>query len=117
MINKIKKYKLDILIVATIIFISLITSLIISLTKEQGNLVVVKIKNEEIASYQLNIDGKYSLNNGTNILVIEDNYAWVEEADCPDELCIKRGKISNVGESIICLPHRLIITIEGEMNE
>lgn len=117
MINKIKKYKLDILIVGIIIFISLITSLIISLTKEQGNLVVVKIKNEEIASYQLNIDGKYSLNNGTNILVIEDNYAWVEEADCPDELCIKRGKISNVGESIICLPHRLIITIEGEMNE
>ena len=117
MINKIKKYKLDILIVGIIIFISLITSLIISLTKEQGNLVVVKIKNEEIASYQLNIDGKYSLNNGTNILVIEDNYAWIVEADCPDKLCIKKGKISNVGESIICLPHRLIITIEGEINE
>ena len=112
-----KTYKLDILVIGLIVVVSLIYLLIFSLTRVEGNVVVVKIKNEEIAAYKLDEDGKYSLNNGSNILIIQDKKAWIEEADCPDKLCIKKGTISNVGETIVCLPHRLIITIEGDANE
>ena len=38
----------------------------------------------------------------------------MEEADCPDRLCVRQGAVSRVGESIICLPHELVVTVEGE---
>ena len=46
-----------------------------------------------------------------NIVVIEDGHVYMKYADCPDGLCIKQGKISREGESIICLPHKLVIRI------
>ena len=50
---------------------------------------------------------------GTNLLVIQDGKAKVTEADCPDRLCVNQKAISYQGESIICLPHKLTVTIEG----
>lgn len=38
----------------------------------------------------------------------------VAEAECPGKDCVHTGWINNVGEQIICLPNRLIITITGE---
>jgi len=49
-----------------------------------------------------------------NTIVIDNGQVYVEEADCPDGLCVKQGKIRRAGESIICLPHKLIIRIVGE---
>jgi len=37
----------------------------------------------------------------------------VTDADCPDRLCVKQRAISKQGETIVCLPHRLIVKIEG----
>ncbi len=55
-----------------------------------------------------------ALENGTNLLIIRDGQVWMEEADCPDRLCVRQGAVSRVGESIICLPHELVVTVEGE---
>ncbi len=51
---------------------------------------------------------------GYNLLVIEDGKAYIKEADCPDKLCVKQRAISRQGESLICLPHRLVVAVEGE---
>jgi hypothetical protein len=48
-----------------------------------------------------------------NVLVIKDGGCFMEQADCPDGICVRRGRISLRGESIICLPHRLVIEISG----
>ena len=58
----------------------------------------------------VDITGAYG---GVNTLVIEDGYARCEAADCPDGLCIRQGAIGKDGQSIICLPHRLVIAVEG----
>ena len=50
---------------------------------------------------------------GKNIMVIHDNSVCVESADCPGLDCVKMGNISRAGEEIVCLPHRLVIRIEG----
>ena len=57
--------------------------------------------------------GSFPLNGGTNILVIEDGYAWMSEANCPDHICVRQGKIHYTGQVITCLPNRLTVTIEG----
>lgn len=50
----------------------------------------------------------------TNTLEIADGQAFMEEADCPDHLCMKQGKISYQGETIVCLPNKVVVQVESE---
>ena len=50
-------------------------------------------------------------------VVISGGMAWVEQSDCPQKICIQTGKISQQGQWIICLPHRVFIRIEGGQNQ
>ncbi len=54
---------------------------------------------------------------GYNLIEIGDEKVRVIEADCPDKLDVKQGYISKPGETIVCLPNRLIIEIKGENGE
>ncbi len=49
-----------------------------------------------------------------NLLLISNGAAMVTDADCPDGLCVHQRAVSRRGESIICLPHRLVIQIESK---
>ena len=70
---------------------------------------------EQVGVYPLSEDRRevfVSPSGGRNILVIEDGEAYMEDADCPDGLCVKQGRISLAGQTLTCLPHRLQIRIE-----
>ena len=54
---------------------------------------------------------------GVNRLVIKDGAAYVEYADCPDGICSAHSPICRTGESIACLPHRVIITVTGKASD
>lgn len=56
---------------------------------------------------------KIKTNSGYNILVVKDNSIAIIDGDCKDKICIKSGYIKNPGESLICLPHKLMIEIKG----
>ena len=45
------------------------------------------------------------------VLTAED--VWVEESDCPTQDCVHTGHISRSGQSIVCLPARVIVRLEG----
>jgi hypothetical protein len=109
-----KKYRLDIIIISAILLISLLLLLVVMLSKEEGSAVVVEIDGMTVATYSLDQNGEYSLNGGTNVLVIEDGKAYLNYSNCPDHTCEKTGKIQYVGQSIICLPNKIAITIKGE---
>lgn len=49
--------------------------------------------------------------NGANTLVISDGSAVMTQADCPDGICANHKPINKTGESIICLPHKVIVTV------
>ncbi|MBE5971116.1 MAG: NusG domain II-containing protein [Lachnoclostridium sp.] len=48
---------------------------------------------------------------GINHLIIQDGKVWISEANCPNQDCIKQGKISMNGEMLVCLPHRITVSI------
>jgi hypothetical protein len=48
---------------------------------------------------------------GTNTVVVEGGRVHVEEADCPGGDCVAHDPIAHVGETIICLPNHLVVTI------
>ena len=111
------KYRLDIIVIAAILLASLALLLVMTLTKEEGSVVIVEIDGATVATYSLDRDGEYSLNGGTNVLVIENGKAYLNYSNCPDHTCEKTGKIQYVGQTIICLPNKVAITIKGDVAE
>lgn len=57
---------------------------------------------------------KIVLGDGENVLLVESNRAQMLSANCPDQLCKKFGWIQEIGQQIACVPHRLLIRIEGK---
>ena len=85
------------------------------LLREGGAAVVVEQNGRETARYALHEDRTVKIEGegGYNLLVIEGGEAWLSEADCPNLLCVKTGRIRYAGQSIVCLPHRLAVRIAG----
>jgi hypothetical protein len=52
-----------------------------------------------------------------NLLVIEEGTVTMEAADCRDQICVHHIPISGSGESIICLPHKLVVTVNGKQDD
>lgn len=76
----------------------------------------VKVKGEIEGVYSLAKDQSIEINGGTNVLKIRNGSADMTEADCPDKLCVNQKAISKNGESIICLPNKVVVTIESSEN-
>ncbi|WP_019635271.1 NusG domain II-containing protein [Paenibacillus fonticola] len=54
---------------------------------------------------------------GLNILKVHDYGIEMIEADCPDQLCLTFGFVQRNGGTIVCLPHKMIVEIEGASGE
>ena len=52
-----------------------------------------------------------------NIISVKHNGIRVKAADCPNQVDVKVGWISQPGEIITCLHNKLIISIKGEENK
>lgn len=114
--------KLDIVIIILLFILSFTPNIIFSKTISNSNKLVyasIKIDGKLYDNIPLSTNkGEKKLNiktpTGNNSILIRDNIIKVISADCKDDLCVKQGEISKVGESIICLPHKLIIEIKGD---
>lgn len=52
-------------------------------------------------------------NDGWMLIITEKDQIWVEESTCPEKICVLTGKISKPGQSIVDLPYKTVIYIEG----
>ena len=116
--EKIKKRN-DIILIAVLLLLTAAGLLLFNALKVGGDTVVVLIDGKESASYPLSVDKEVVIEteNGKNVLVIKDKIAFVKEADCPDGICVEHRPVSKVGETIVCLPHSLVIKIESKSAE
>ena len=108
-----KRLYRDLALIAGFLLLAAILFFTMRWGKTDGTLVVVRVDGQETARYPLDADGQYALNGGTNILVIQDGAAYLIDADCPDKLCVRQGKIRVSGQVITCLPNRLTVTVYG----
>ena len=109
--NRKKRYIYDAILALSLIVVSLSALLIWRGITDRGRYACVSVGGEVVSEYSLSVDGEYELNGGSNILVIKGGEAYISHADCPDGLCVKTGKISLVGESIVCLPNKVSVRI------
>lgn len=52
--------------------------------------------------------------NGHNTMEICDGQVRMQDADCPNKDCMKFGSISRTNQTIICLPNKVSLKINGE---
>lgn len=60
---------------------------------------------DEPYSFTVEWDGGY------NVVEVERGRIRVSEADCPDQVCVHQGWISNSVVPVACLPHKLVIRL------
>lgn len=86
---------------------------------KNGAAVRVMIDGNEHGSYSLGDGRVVEISNtyGYNRIVIEDGNVFMEEADCPDQYCVEHRKISKTNETIVCLPHKLVVEVLEPLNE
>ena len=80
-----------------------------------GAYVTVTVDGELYGTYPLDMEQEVPIRRDgvtTNVLVIAEGQADMIQADCPDKLCVHQRAISKSKESIICLPNKVVVTVE-----
>ncbi|MDO4481214.1 MAG: NusG domain II-containing protein [Bacillota bacterium] len=119
-----EKLRNDILLIILLLIAAGTAGLFMLFAGNPGNTVSVTVDGEEIMTLPLDEDTSIEIHPGkekddfTNTLTIKDGKAYISYADCPDQICVNRGGISYEDETIVCLPHRLVVTVtQGEKSE
>ena len=114
------KTKTWIILFAVMLILCLIAGEIVYSRMPQGNVVEILQDGNVIRTIDLSrIEQTYTLEikdeqGGSNLLLVEPGRICVKEADCPDLVCVHRGWLSNSAAPIVCIPHRLVIRLQGE---
>ena len=118
-----KKLIADIILVLSVLLISALCCLLLVSNRSEGAFAVVTIGNEEYGRYPLDSEKivTITVDNETvsqyNILAIKNGEADIIEASCPDGICVDHIPISKSGETIVCLPNKVVVRIESGNNE
>ena len=109
----------DGVIILVLILISFLPIFIFGQTQTADKEAVLRVDGTEIKRFDL-VEGQktytylYEDEDGdTNLLEIEGDRIRIKEADCGDQICVRRGWASKNGETIVCLPHKLVIEIQA----
>ncbi len=97
----------------------LLTAFILLPQKSYGSVVQVKVDGQIVYQTHLSKDTTKRIQTpyGYNTLVIKNKSVSISESDCKNKICVHEHSISRIGESIVCLPHHLSITISGKAND
>ena len=122
-----KRYKSDLILISIVMLVGVFALVFQHLSMKTGGTVKVYINGKEVKSFSLDEDTEYKIvadsdserlpddadeSEEYNILVIKNGKAYISEADCHEQICVKHNAISKTGETIVCLPHSLVIEVE-----
>jgi hypothetical protein len=121
-----KKYirKADIILLIVLVVIGLAASAALSMSRTEAGKnakVVIESNGKTYAEYSLYTDTTVTVpapkqNSADNpehynVVTIKGGEVSVTEASCKNQVCVKHGSISHTGETIVCLPNRLLVRI------
>ena len=106
--------------VAVISFVTMLAVLIgvlffLKTGSGKGKVVVVYQEGEKVQELSLYEDREILIENSyTNKLKVKSGKVAIVESDCPGMDCVHSGWIQEKGRSLVCLPNRVEVRIEGE---
>lgn len=114
-----KKLKNDIIFVSVLLLMISVIGIFYFFFRGEGDTVIVTVDREIYGEYPLESDLVLEIRteDSLNTLVIRDGKAYMETADCPDGICTEHSPIFRDGESIICLPNKVVVTVVAKDGE
>ncbi|WP_426348864.1 NusG domain II-containing protein [Alloiococcus sp. CFN-8] len=117
--------KLDIIIIAVLLIISFIPEVLFGIkysVEASETYAEITIGGKLYKTVSLSENGGEDsfivhTDQGFNEIEIKDNSIAIIDANCNDKLCLEIGHITDPGESIICLPHKLMIEVKGTTDD
>lgn len=109
--------KRDFILIFGIILIAGIVWLISSFSKSgTGEMLKISVDNQEYGVYDLRTDQVIVISD-KNSCRIENGRVVMEYADCPDQICVHASAIFQKGQTIICMPNKVVLEIvDGEIH-
>lgn len=83
----------------------------------KASVVVATVDGREALRKPLAMEGRYEIaqeDGSLNVIRVQKGAVFMEEANCRDGLCIRQGKMRNGAKTIVCLPHKVVVQIEGD---
>jgi hypothetical protein len=107
--------KRDLILILFLLAAAAISYGLLQMTSKAGNEVTITVDKEVVVTASLDKDQdiEVPLADGVNLIQIKDGSVTMTEADCPDQICVKHKAISKSGETIVCLPHKVIVEIKS----
>ncbi len=114
--TKTRKLRNDLLFITALLLVVAVAGGCLWLLGDEGDTVTVTVDGAVYGVYSLSEDRVEDIRTGEtglNRLIIEDGKARIETATCPDGICAGHRPVSREGESIVCLPHRVVVTVSA----
>ena len=105
--------KADIILGVSVITAAIFLLAARSFFQKDGALVVVEKDGRSYGAFSLMKNQEIWISTG-NRIKIQDQKVWMIFSDCQDHLCEHQGIIQTEGETIVCLPHRVVVQIEED---
>ena len=116
--NTRQRTKNDVRLIVALLLLLAVATLALLLFRTEGDSVTVTVDGKLWGEFSLLEDRVVEIKNGDdyNQLIIRDGKAYVEYASCPDGICAAHRPVSFGGESIICLPNKVVIEVHTADN-
>jgi len=107
--------KRDIVLAAVLLILGVTGVLIVKYGLKSGNTADVYIDDKLVQMIDLSVDDEYTFqtDKGSNTVEVRNGAVSMKSADCPDKVCVRMGTKNRNGETITCLPHKLVIEVHG----
>ena len=107
--------KADIVLAVVLIAAGLASSYALTFGQSAGDELLVTVGGEKYGSYSLMEEREIAIERDGHInkITIRDGVVSMSFSDCHGQDCVKMAPISKTGENIVCLPHKIILEIEG----
>ena len=110
----------DCLFLAVLFLLGIVLTAAIYIFSDGGSEVRITVDGQLYGTYALSEPQEIPIElegRTANVVVIENGEARMLDADCPDGLCMHQGAISRDGQTIVCLPHKLVVEVVGGEKE
>ncbi len=106
--------KSDIILAAALILVcTLLTFVSVSVPEDPGSSAVVVVTKDGELFESCGLFEEKIIDTGSNRIVVENGEVYMASSDCKNRICVRQGRISRPGQSIICIPNRIVIEIKG----
>lgn len=107
--------KRDIVLAAVLLILGITGVLIVKYGLKSGNTADVYIDDKLVQTIDMSVDDEYTFqtDKGSNKVEVRNGAVSMKSADCPDKVCVRMGTKNRNGETITCLPHKLVIEVHG----